>query len=101
MKRVLLCCSAGMSTSILVKKMMDWFDDNDIDIRVEAMPLSQAQARINEFDIVLIAPQIGHAINEVKELTSSPIKIIPGEIYQTGSGKEVAQLALGMLNNEN
>lgn len=100
MKKILLCCSAGMSTSILVKKMMNYFDDNDIDMRVEAMGISQAESIIDKFDVVLVAPQMAHAIEEVSKMTSVIVKGIPGEIYQTGSGKEVALLALELLKNE-
>ncbi|AXK51660.1 PTS sugar transporter subunit IIB [Spiroplasma alleghenense] len=96
MKKILLCCSAGFSTSVLVEKMYNWFDDNDIDVRLEAVPLAQVKSIVTEWDMVLIAPQMAYAINEIKALTDKPVAAIPAAIYQNGSGKEVAELAMSL-----
>ncbi|AVN58929.1 PTS sugar transporter subunit IIB [Mesoplasma florum] len=97
MKKILLCCSAGFSTSILVEKMYNYFDDNDIDVRLEAVPVAQVKQIYNEWNIILVAPQMAYAFDELSALGSKPIKVIPADIYQNGSGKEVAIMALEMF----
>lgn len=100
MKRILLCCSAGFSTSILMKKMYDYFDDNDIDIRLEAVPLSSVASVIEQWDMVLVAPQMSYGLSEIQALTNKPVALIPSEIYQNGNGKDVALMAMEILKNE-
>lgn len=97
MKKILLCCSAGFSTSILVEKMYDYFDDNDIDVRMDAVSVSRVKEIIDDWDIVLIAPQMAYAIDEIKKITKKPVAAIPPEIYQNGSGKEVAIMAISLI----
>lgn len=94
MRKILLCCSAGVSTSILMKKMIDWYDDNDIDVRVKAFGIAEVKAEIPNYDIVLLAPQMSYAYNELVEFTDKPVKKIPPEHYQSGNAEFVAQLAL-------
>ncbi|MGL5614022.1 PTS sugar transporter subunit IIB, partial [Cetobacterium sp.] len=39
MKKILLCCSAGMSTSLLVNKMKAVANENNISVEIDAVPL--------------------------------------------------------------
>lgn len=40
MKKIALCCAAGMSTSMLVKKMRDSAKKRGVDIFIDAFPVS-------------------------------------------------------------
>lgn len=55
---ILLSCSYGLSTSILVKKMERYFDEQKYPFTVEAQPESIALENIKKFDVVLIGPQV-------------------------------------------
>ena len=43
MKKIMLCCNAGMSTSLLVQKMQAEVANRGLDIEVEARPMNEAQ----------------------------------------------------------
>ncbi len=45
-KTIMLCCAAGMSTSILVKKMQDAADKQGLDHEIFACPASKADVKL-------------------------------------------------------
>ena len=58
MKKIMLCCNAGMSTSLLVQKMQSEVASRGLDIEVEARPMNEAHDHLDECDILLLGPQI-------------------------------------------
>ena len=58
MKKIMLCCNAGMSTSLLVQKMQSEVANRGLDIEVEARPMNEAHDHLDECDILLLGPQI-------------------------------------------
>lgn len=58
MKKILLVCSAGMSTSILVKKMEEAAEIMNIDVHVEAKAMAEAQSVLENYDVILLGPQV-------------------------------------------
>lgn len=51
MKKIMLCCNAGMSTSLLVQKMQAEVANRGLDIEVEARPMNEAHDHLDECDI--------------------------------------------------
>ena len=56
MKKILLVCNAGMSTSMLVKRMLKAAEEIGVQVEIEAKPLAVAKKEIGEVDIVLLGP---------------------------------------------
>lgn len=54
MIRILLVCSAGMSTSILVNNMRKLADPDD---EINACPIADLENRIEDCDVILVSPQ--------------------------------------------
>ena len=52
MKKIMLCCNAGMSTSLLVQKMQAEVANRGLDIEVEARPMNEAHDHLDECDII-------------------------------------------------
>lgn len=51
MKKIMLCCNAGMSTSLLVQKMQAEVANRGLDIEVEARPMNEAHDHLGECDM--------------------------------------------------
>ena len=47
-KKILLVCSAGMSTSMLVKKMSDYAKKTGLEYEIKALGMAEAKPIINE-----------------------------------------------------
>ncbi|AOX43414.1 PTS system, cellobiose-specific IIB component [Spiroplasma sp. NBRC 100390] len=94
MKKILLVCSAGMSTSILVKKMKEAAENMDIDVEIEAKAMAEAQSVLEDWDVILLGPQVKYIENNIKSMTKKPVSVIDPKIYALGKGKEALELAL-------
>ncbi|WP_338970160.1 PTS sugar transporter subunit IIB [Spiroplasma endosymbiont of Labia minor] len=101
MKKILLCCSAGMSTSSLVKKMKEAARTINMECEIEAKGIAEAKQELDKWDIVMIGPQVSYTLNELKSMTSIPVEVIPANIYALAKGKEALDMARRMLGINN
>ncbi|WP_337233003.1 PTS sugar transporter subunit IIB, partial [Vibrio cholerae] len=58
MKKILLCCSAGMSTSMLVKKMEQAAEIKGIECKIDAMSVNAFEEATQEYAVCLLGPQV-------------------------------------------
>ncbi|ENM5723462.1 PTS sugar transporter subunit IIB [Vibrio mimicus] len=101
MKKILLCCSAGMSTSMLVKKMQQAAEIKGIDCKIEAMSVSEFGDAIKEYDVCLLGPQVRFQLDELSKIADEygkNIAAISPQAYGMMKGEEVLQQALELIN---
>lgn len=97
--KILLACSAGMSTSLLEKSIKDYATSIGENIDVIAKASNEAREVIKEFDIVLLGPQVRFMENSFKEFAGDiPVVVIPPQIYAMANGQECVKLAKQFLN---
>jgi cellobiose PTS system EIIB component len=100
MKKILLCCSAGMSTSLLVEKMKKAALDRHVDVDIEAIPVVEFDRRIHEADVVLIGPQVKYRWTQFKQVADAngkPIEVIDMMAYGMMNGVKVLDQALSLI----
>lgn len=105
MKRIMLACSAGMSTSLLVEKMKKAAKDKEIEVDIFAVAASEAVDIMNNnakpIDILLLGPQIRFMKNEfeAKILNKNiPIDVIDMQNYGMMNGDAVLNKALEIID---
>lgn len=85
--KVLLVCAAGMSTSLLVSNMQKFADEGDF---VKAEPIGELEAVIDNYDVILLGPQIRFKEKDVKKLAEPkgiPSGVIDMRAYGMMDGK--------------
>jgi len=95
MKKILLCCSAGMSTSLMVNKMQKAAADKGIEVEIWAEPMDKASSEVPKADVVLLGPQIKFALPEIKKLTDqagNKIGVIDMMDYGMMNGEKVLNM---------
>lgn len=98
MKNILLVCNAGMSTSILVRNMQNAAKELGVDCSVEAKSLTQAKKDLDKADVILLGPQIGYELKNVKELAGNkPAAVIDMKDYGSMDGKKVLRTAYKLM----
>ena len=99
MKKILLACNAGMSTSLLVSNMQKYAKEIGIEVVIEAMPVLQAEKSWQDWDIILLGPQVRHVIGKFKETVQDqiPVLVIDMRDYGLMNGKNVLNTALKAL----
>ncbi|AGX42004.1 PTS sugar transporter subunit IIB [Clostridium saccharobutylicum] len=96
MKKILLVCSAGMSTSLLVTKMQAAAKEQGIEIGIEALPVAECSTVVDSVDIVLLGPQVRFQKSQVEKLVNGriPVEVIDMRAYGTMNGKAILEDAL-------
>lgn len=99
--RTLLCCAGGFSTNMLMTNMKKVVKEsaklNEDDFKFTAIPVDGLEAEIDNWDIVLIGPQVGHKIDQIKALCEPrniPYTVIDKDVYGSMDGATVMKLAL-------
>ena len=66
MKKIYLFCSAGMSTSLVAKRMQEVGDKHNLPVEVKAFPDNKIDMIVEEFhpDIILLGPQVKFKFEE-------------------------------------
>ena len=67
MKKIVLLCAAGMSTSILVKKMQEAAKADSFDCEIAAYPTSEAKDKAADADVILLGPQVRFQAKKIAE----------------------------------
>ena len=99
MKKILLACNAGMSTSLLVSNMQKYAKEIGVEVMIEAMPVLQAEKSWQDWYIILLGPQVRHVIGKFKETVKDqiPVLVIDMRDYGLMNGKNVLNTALKAL----
>ncbi|MCG0276749.1 MAG: PTS sugar transporter subunit IIB [Thermosediminibacteraceae bacterium] len=96
--RILLICAAGMSTSLLVEKMKKEGEKRGMqDLYIKAETVDDLEKVIDDYDVVLLGPQIRYKEKYVADLTKEKNKayrVIPPHIYGMVDGAKTLDLAI-------
>ena len=101
MINIVLFCSTGVSTNLLVKKMEQAAKKKDLMIQVASYPESAMKKYIKEADVVLVGPQVRHALLEIKEVCDAhkvPLEAISTRDYGSMDGEKILSQALRLFS---
>lgn len=99
-KTIMLVCSAGMSTSLLVSKMQKAAEEAGEDINIFATAAADADNKIESEnpDVLMLGPQVRYMLDEFKQKVDFPVDVINMQDYGMMNGKGVLQTALDLIN---
>ena len=92
MKNVMLVCNAGMSTGILAKKI-----EKASQGLLSVKAYGEAEYA-NNYDLILLGPQIRHLKPEIESKVSIPVDYIAPQHYGIMNGEAVFQDIKKILN---
>ncbi|MFP2514900.1 PTS sugar transporter subunit IIB [Buttiauxella agrestis] len=100
MVKIMLCCSAGMSTSLLVKKMLTVAEERGMPVEIEAYGVAEFDAQFPRYQVVLLGPQVKYMLSTLSEKTAShgiPVQAIDMMDYGMQRGDKVLDYALSLI----
>lgn len=101
MVNILLVCSAGMSTSMMVKKMQDSAAKKGLEANIWAVGDADAVNNIDKADVLMLGPQVRFLEPKMKEIAGDkPVTVIDMRSYGQMNGEKVLEQALKLLNIE-
>lgn len=97
MKKIMLVCSAGMSTSLLVTKMQNAARERDFSVEIFAVPESEA-SNYMDIDVVLLGPQVRFLHSKIEKMMGgTPVEVINSIDYGTMNGNKVLNHAIDLM----
>lgn len=96
--KILLVCSAGMSTSLLVNKMTKAAQEQGIDAEILAHSVADSKRFLDQVDIILLGPQVRFLKAEMEKNSKVPVQVIDMMAYGRMDGGRVLENALKELN---
>ena len=98
MIKILLVCSAGMSTSLMVNKMKDAAAQRGIEAEIWAVGDAEAANNIGNADIMMLGPQVRFLESKMKGIAGEkPVTVIDMQAYAMMNGAKVLDQALKLL----
>ena len=99
MIKIMLACSAGMSTSLLVNKMIEAAQSQGIEAEIWAIPEQTLSNEISKCDVLLLGPQVRYILSNAKKIAEPygiPVDVIDMKFYGMCNGAKVLEQALKM-----
>ncbi len=101
MINILLVCSAGMSTSLLVSKMEKVAKEKGIECNIQAEAFTDIQRFQGKVDVVLVGPQIRYALDKIKTaLPDINVEVIDMRVYGLADGEKALDHAMSLLKKQ-
>lgn len=101
-KTIMLVCSAGMSTSLLVTKMQQAATEKDLDYEIFATSATEADENIkkNTIDVLLLGPQVSYMRGQYEAKVADkgiPVDVINMQDYGMMKGENVLNAAIELM----
>ncbi|MGR5144614.1 PTS sugar transporter subunit IIB [Photobacterium sp. DNB23_23_1] len=90
MIKIFLCCSAGMSTSMVVSKMRSAAESKGVDVDIMAYSISEFEDVLPQYDVCMVAPQVRFKFVDFKARCDESNKVCG----------QIEMMHYGMLNGE-
>lgn len=103
MNKILLCCAAGMSTSMLVQRMEKYAAQNNIEVSINAIAFDEFSDEIQSYDCCLLGPQIKYKLAEFKaiaETYNKPVAVINTMDYGMMNAEKILNEALKIIASD-
>ena len=101
MVKIMLCCSAGMSTSLLVRKMLSVAEERGMPVEIEAYGIAEFDVQFPRYQVVLLGPQVKYMLSTLSEKTAShsiPVQAIDMMDYGMQRADKVLDFALSLIS---
>lgn len=93
--KVLLICSAGMSTSLLVRRMKEEAKSRALDAYIWSCGSNEYKQEIEKSDVILIGPQMRFLHNKIQEEAKPrPVRVIDMMTYGRMDGSHAIEMAV-------
>lgn len=103
-KSILVLCANGATSSMLANAIRDGAKEQNLEIDSTAMAYGQHKSIIDEFDVIILAPQMGSMLDELEQdcggRTIAATTDGPQYVRLTRNPNQALSFALGLLGGE-
>lgn len=99
---ILLACSSGITTNLLVNKMLDASLASGRNDKIRAVGQAELDAAMHDSDVLLLGPQMKFLYEKLvprAQETNTKIGTIPAKMYANIDGEGILKLAIETCEN--
>lgn len=101
-KTIMLVCSAGMSTSLLVTKMQKSAEEQGLDAEIFAIGAGEVDNTLSskDVDVLMLGPQVRFMKDQFEKKVADkgiPVEVINMQDYGMVNGEKVLQAAVELI----
>lgn len=101
MTNIILMCSAGMSTSMLVQRMEKAAKELNYNCTISAHAVGDVLNLKDQADIILLGPQVRFQLPKIKEMCPNiPVECVDTMAYGTMDGMKVIKTVQELLEGK-
>lgn len=101
MKKVLLVCSASLTSSILSSRLQIYSNQNHLNLLFQAIPFINLNLSMTDADCILLTPQVRFGKNEIVRMVSQgkniPVVLIDVLDYEQSRVESICNLVLSII----
>lgn len=92
--KILLCCSGGLSTSVLMNKMKQYAQGKGIELEIKAVGLGALDEEKNQgWECVLVGPQVSFNLKNIQDTMGVPCAVVNTMDYAMANSENVFKQA--------
>ncbi len=95
--KILLVCAGGMSTGLLMKKMRTYWAEQGEELEINAVGLNEYKDVYQNYDIIMVGPQVSYQLKTIKEVTGKPADTIQSFDYAVGNCPNIMKQAKALM----
>lgn len=98
MKKIVLMCNGGMSTSMMVTRMKTAAAEKGVECSIAAYALASAKETGADADCILVGPQVKHKVSQIQnDCPGVPVAAIDMKTYGMMNGQAAFQMACELM----
>lgn len=75
--KIMICCSCGLTSSLFAENLQENFQKQHINASIEACDINTIQNRPQDYELILLTPQVHYYKPQLLQLIHKPIVTIP------------------------
>ena len=98
--KVLLVCSGGMSSSMLVRSMENEARKQSLPLQVDSTGSDGLEEKLSDYDVMLVAPQVRHRFERLENIAGAagiPAALIDSRDYGLMEGDKVLRQVMSLI----
>lgn len=103
MYNIVLVCSAGMSTSLLVTKMEKAASEQGIEVNIKAVAEADLKNNLENVQVLMLGPQVRYILTKVKAMVEPmgiPVDVINSMDYGMMNGEKVLAHSISLIKGK-
>ena len=99
MKKIVLCCTLSVTSSVIAAKMRALVEAHDLDIDVKSMPVGEAVDYVENADVIMLSPAVVFAKTAFEEAGAKKVVTITSDEYQPQHAALLLDMGLAALGS--